>query len=122
MHAVLQIQLLRPAWLSYLTIEQLLKKNQKQTDIEITQLINDMKMLGTNKNCATVPCDVFASVLDPKSSQVFRDIDAKRKDSDKTPKCFDTGIYVDQDYIFQMTKGNIKKNEEEEAAKLIQLL
>ena len=83
------------------------------------QLAKDFEMLGVNKKCATVPCDVFAAALDPGSAQRFRQIDPKKMNKDENPKSFDTGIHIDADFIYKMTKHNAKKNAE---AKCIQLL
>ena len=80
------------------------------------ELTKHMKELGVAKLCATVPCDIFAKALEPKTKDTENEVEfnlgRERKRGERMPLYFDSGIYIEHKEIFKSTKRNIKKKQE----------
>ena len=110
--------LLRPSWLASLVSQCIHEKLSKYpvSSSDVEELTKHMKELGVAKLCATVPCDIFAKALEPKTKDTENEVEfnlgRERKRGERMPLYFDSGIYIEHKEIFKSTKKNIRKEQE----------
>ena len=103
-----QLFLLRPAWLSYSVCDLLKRKPEFSQDCQL-QTLADVKL------AATVPTPMLAQWFNPRSQLEFRGMRHWKKDlekvgSEELPSCFDTGIAIDFQDVFDGTVAAVQKS------------
>ena len=80
---------------------------------DVEELANQMKELGVSKLCATEPCSVLAKILDAETkdleNQVQFNLGRERKKGEIMPLYDDSGIYIEHEEIYEMTKKLVRE-------------